>query len=62
MSSKETVAEFLKRGGSIQIIPPRVASETLRTFSSRKIRSANTASAGKERAKRTEDKAARNID
>lgn len=57
---RETIEEFLARGGKIQAIPPRTTTMILKTFSARKIRSANTASP-RGRADRAETKAIRNL-
>ena len=55
-TTKETVAEFLARGGKIEVLPPRTAIQILRTFSARKIRSANTENS-LVRSRRAENKA-----
>lgn len=58
---RETVEEFLARGGKIEVLPPKSAIGHNRTFSARKIRSANTASAAKGRARNVESKATRGL-
>ena len=56
---RETVEEFLARGGKITAVPERTATQILRTFSARKIRAANTSPMG--RSNRAQDKAGRNL-
>lgn len=58
---RETIEEYIARGGKIQVIPPRTVTGILKTFSARKIRSSNTASFGKERARRSESKVQKGI-